>query len=377
MSDIVRTVSSSPDNAGSDNDDSVSTADKVDGDDSIELPTQNEISKKLCLIDICSNTGHSMLCREESLVALDKLGKWAYSEDPTFFEYFDTFGGVARVLYFLRTVVDNETCNGVIRMKFIRKAVRLTARVCFLGVDETIMDIVKKNATNVVNFGGIETLLLAGNECKADWSNSGSTLKIISLIWYTLSSITCLVGDMIVHDRAYCIFICCVDIIGHLRSVTDPMASEILCDVLGTLNNIMSVDHIDLTREFKGKAILSKCLEILKKDGALFSYGNDVIMATVVDFLDTCYHKELLNQDLDQETFIYLCVIGLKQFPANGTIRKQVVKLLDGACSTIYDKKIIERADTMVGLAPLLTSDDIDEVEKDNVRGLMRKILAL
>jgi hypothetical protein len=375
MSDIMRPVS--PDHTRSNNDDSVSTADEVDVDDRIELPTQNEISKYLCHIDICASTGHSMFCREEALVALDKLGKWAYSEDSTFFENFDTFGGVARVLYFLRSVADNETCDGVVRMKFIRKAVRLTARVCFLGVNETIMDIVKKNATNVVYVGGIETLLLASNECKADMSNSRSTLKIVSLIWYTLSSITCLARDMIVHDRAYCIFICCVDIIGHLRSVTDPMTYEILCDVLDTFNNIMVVDHIDLTKEFKGKAILSKCLEIFKKDGTMFSCENDVMMSAVIDFLDTCQHKELLNEDSDQESFVYLCIIGLKEFPANDEIRKKVVKLLDGACSTIYNKKIIERAGTMVGLAPLLTSDDIDEVEKDNVRGLMRKILAL
>jgi hypothetical protein len=376
MSDIMRPVS--PDDARSNNDDSVSTADEVDVDDRIlELPTQNEISKYLCHIDICANTGHSMFCREETLVALDKLGKWAYSEDSTFFENFDTFGGVARVLYFLRTVADNETCEAVVRMKFLRKAVRLIARVCFLGVDETIMDIVKKNATNVVYVGGIETLLLASNECKADMSNSGSTLKIASLIWYTMSSITCLAGDMIVHDRAYCIFICCVDIIGHLRSVADPMAYEILCDALDTINNIMAVDHIDLTKEFKGKAILSKCLEIFKKVGTMFSCENDVIISAVIDFLDTCQHKELLNEESDQESFVYLCVIGLKGFPANDAIRKKVVKLLYGACSTIYNKKIIERADTMVGLAPLLTSDGIDEVEKGNVRDLMRKILAL
>ena len=358
-------------------DDSVSTADEVDVNDRIELSTQNEVSKYLCHIDIFANTGHSMFYRGEALVALDTMGKWAYSEDSTFFDNFDTFGGVARVLYFLRTVTDNETCERVVRMKFIRKAVRLTARVCFLGVDETIMDIVKNNARNAVYVGGIETLLLASNECKADTSNSGSTLKITSLIWYTLSSVTCLAGDMIVHERAYCIFICCVDIIGHLRSVTDPLTYEILCDVLDTLNNIMVVDHIDLTKEFRGKAILSKCLEIFKKDGTMFRCENGEIMSAVIDFLDTCQRMKLLNGDSDQESFVYICVIGLKEFPANGAIRKKVVQLLYAAYSTIYDKKIFERADTMVGLAPLLTSEDIDEVEKDNVRGLMCKILAL
>jgi hypothetical protein len=53
------------------------------------------------------------------------------------------------------------------------------------------------------------------------------------------------------------------------------------------------------------------------------------------------------------------------------------MNMIYDSCSTINDKKIIERSGALEVLAALLASDDTnDEAEKDTVRTLIGKIVA-
>ena len=69
-----------------------------------------------------------------------------------------------------------------------------------------------------------------------------------------------------------------------------------------------------------------------------------------------------------------MLVVALKKFPSNDEIREGAMNMMDRSCSTINDKKIIERSGALEVLAIVLASDEInDEDEKDTVRTLIGK----
>ncbi|OEU08118.1 hypothetical protein FRACYDRAFT_250342 [Fragilariopsis cylindrus CCMP1102] len=68
----------------------------------------------------------------------------------------------------------------------------------------------------------------------------------------------------------------------------------------------------------------------------------------------------------DYEIILPLLVVALKKFPSNDEIREGAMNMMDRSCSTINDKKIIERLGALEVLAILLALDEInDEDEKD------------
>ena len=70
-------------------------------------------------------------------------------------------------------------------------------------------------------------------------------------------------------------------------------------------------------------------------------------------------------------------VMVLKEYPSNDhNIRKMAIDMLNDACSTVNDKKIIERSGVMEPLVALLASADNHEYTKNAVRALIRKIVA-
>ena len=85
-------------------------------------------------------------------------------------------------------------------------------------------------------------------------------------------------------------------------------------------------------------------------------------------------HTNLLDDSSDYEIILPLLVVALKKFPSNDEIREGAMNMMDRSCSTINDKKIIERSGALEVLAILLASDEInDEDEKDTVRTLIGK----
>ena len=72
------------------------------------------------------------------------------------------------------------------------------------------------------------------------------------------------------------------------------------------------------------------------------------------------------------------CATRGKEFAhENDSIREWATKLLDGACTNVANKESIMMAEGAIeALAPLLTAKDVGAEEKEELRDLMRKILA-
>jgi hypothetical protein len=66
----------------------------------------------------------------------------------------------------------------------------------------------------------------------------------------------------------------------------------------------------------------------------------------------------------------------LKEYPSNDEIRNKAMYVIRDACSTVNDRKIIERSGAMEVLGALLASDNINEAGKNKVRTLTRRITA-
>jgi hypothetical protein len=99
-------------------------------------------------------------------------------------------------------------------------------------------------------------------------------------------------------------------------------------------------------------------------------------MRAAIDFFHICQYKNFLDKNSDYEMLLPLLVMILKEYPSNDDIRKRVLSLLDGACSTVNDKNTIVRSGAMEVLGALFTSDDINEDGKNLVRILIHKISA-
>jgi len=82
-----------------------------------------------------------------------------------FLKQFDGYGGVLRVLDFLETTMKDWKCIGAIRMKCMEQAACVIATVCYPGKDESNREIAKKNILAAVDHGGMQTMLLASDEC--------------------------------------------------------------------------------------------------------------------------------------------------------------------------------------------------------------------
>jgi hypothetical protein len=71
-----------------------------------------------------------------------------------------------------------------------------------------------------------------------------------------------------------------------------------------------------------------------------------------------------------------LLVMVLEEYPSNSSIRTRAISMINGVCSMVDDKKIIERSGAVEVLGALLKSDDINEETKDTVRTLTHTIIA-
>ena len=159
----------------------------------------------------------------------------------------------------------------------------------------------------------------------------------------------------------------------QLKSVGGPIAYEIIEEIFCTFYCIVFKNYV--TKKYlRGKNILSKCLEVQKRNGLWTFEGRGGLIQVAIEFFDCCCDANLLDDSSDYEIILPLLVVALKKFPSNDEIREGAMNMMDRSCSTINDKKIIERSGALEVLAILLASDEInDEDEKDTVRTLIGK----
>ncbi|OEU07243.1 hypothetical protein FRACYDRAFT_251292 [Fragilariopsis cylindrus CCMP1102] len=338
-----------------------------------ELPSTDQLSRELCtIVDVVHDS------RDESLHTLDNLYTWSFTEDADFLKSFHICGGIVKVLDFLKASMNDIHCKGSIRMRCIKNAADVISTVTHTGENNENKDIAAKNATTLLDCDGIDTLIAASEE----YSGGGDIpqLEAVCSVWNAFKNLTCILRTdlVMIQDTALSLSDTGIDIMSQLKSVDGDIASEILGNVFLSLNNIVLKNYIT-KRYFQDKEVLSKCLDIFKKNGTWnFRIREELRMHEAAHFFNTCRKKNLLDESLDNGMILPLLVVALKQFPSNDKIRRHALYFIDKACSSeANNKKIILKLGVMEPLGSLLASDEInDEDEKNKVRTLISKIIA-
>ena len=338
-----------------------------DEDNNRELPTPAELSKEL------SKIVSDRYSREESLRALKVLYKWALTEDVDFVKLFNTYAGIVRVVDFLKATMNDTHCKGSMRMRCIENAAAVIAKIA--NTDEN--EIVTKIVATLVDCDGINALIAASEEYTG--GKDVPQLKAVCSVWRACRNLTCVLScnSLMIQDTSIIIFGTGIDIMSQLKSVDGDITSETLKHVFYTLTTIVNHDYLT-KKYFQDNNILSKCLEVFKKNGTWNLRSCEGLILNAVDFFDMCRIKNLLDESLDYKMILPLLVVALKKFPLNYEIRCYVVSILNYACSSeANNKKSILRSGVTEPLVLLLASDEInDEDEKNKVRNLISKIIA-
>jgi len=337
----------------------------------LQLPSPRELSKELCKIVATDHYSGA-----EYLRALERLSEWAHTQDTTLLKHFLTYGGVVKVIDFLREQVEDPGCEGDFLMECIQKACDVICNACFVGKHGINEDIAVVNATVVVKYEGIETLLLASNQCNEANSDHPLALKAAEGVWNAIMNVYCNAEAAIKKKNSMLVLNAGLKVLARIRSVDHPIAAETIANVFNTFYRITYHDYVTKD-EFKQMDILTHCLDVFKGD-VTSSESDEEFLEEAISFFYGCHEKDLFTDSSDYERVLPLCVMGLREFAQdNANIREWATKLLDGACSNIRKKEAIMMAEGAIeALAPFLTSKDVDMKEKDELRKLIRKIIA-
>jgi hypothetical protein len=337
-------------------------------DDDDELPsTPFELTEVLCTIV------SDRYSRDEKLRTLERLLKWANTARGDFLKSFHVCNGIWSVSNFIKKTMNDGNCVGQVRMESIEKAANIIAISTYAGRNKVNLVIAKKIARSVTEFDGINTLINASEEYTG--GDDVTHLKALCMVWSALRNIY-VMEVVISKDQVITLFDAGIDVISQLKSVDDVYASYTLRHVFRSLYNIVWWDNYVIKKHFQDKDILSKCLEVFKKDNGTWTCRSKIVMAGAIEFFNQCHDKLILKKSSDYEKLLPLLIMVLKKHPSNNTLRNCAFEMIDGACSTANDRKIIVGSGVMEVLGSLLTSDNINEGGKQRVLTVIRRIIA-
>ncbi|MGK3742781.1 MAG: hypothetical protein ACI90V_009637 [Bacillariaceae sp.] len=343
--------------------------------DDDKLPTPEKLSEELC------NIISERYSRNEALCTLDRLYKWAFTKDSDFLKSFHVCGEVLSVLTFLKKTMNDGNCVGAARMECVESAFLIFANITYTGESNVNMEIATNMAITLMECDGINTLINSSEEY-AGGDNTAPHLKILCIVWGLLLNITAktdVMKDGLNKDQVIAIFDTGIDTISQVKSVVGPFAS-VSCTlelIFGSLYNIVADNYVT-KKYFQDKDVLSKCLEVFKKDNTWKCRGETVMnrMNSAIQFFTACHYIDLLDKSSDYEILFPLLVMVLKEFPSNDDIRKRALYVIDDAYSIVNDKKTIVRSGAIEVLGALLVLEDINEAERNFACALIHKITA-
>jgi len=339
-------------------------------DHDIKLPSRAELLETLCkLYKITCPTS-----REKALQKLERMYTLAHTHNTDFLKLFHQHGGELVVLDFLEATMIDMDCVAGARMESIEKAADVIAEVCYSGQDDGNKDIVTKIVTTVMDSGGIDILINASEEYSG--GKDVPQLNALAGVWCALCNITQhidTIENAVGKVRVMVMFDKCMDILFQIKSYNDPIVSEILENVLGTLCNIVDNNCVEKTYFFS-KGILPKCLDIFRANET-WGDRNEMVTKKAICFFAWCRDKKLLEQASDYEMLLPFLAVCMKKFGSNQQILIDILDLLDGACDTL-DNKIITRSGIIEPLGALLTSPDVNEEQKKEVHEVIVAIVA-
>ena len=363
-------VSSSRDNAinGAGWDRGGGNSDNDDDEDSNQPPTAIQLSKELCRI-----VDPARYSNNEIIRSLEKLVIWTRTKDPHFFNFFDGNGGITKVLDFMTATMHNSNCKGEIRMKFIEMAALVILEVCGGGLENNInKDIVMKIAISAMDYNIMNVLINATEEYNG--GNDQFELRAVKSIWRAFVNIFRLNVEMS-EDQAFSVFGTGIDLITHLKYVDGDNAISIFQQVFCTFM-FLTKNYTMTKKFFKDKNIISKCLDVLKKNNTTWDCRTVELMEVVMPFFGICILKRIFDLVLDYEQVLLFIIVCAKKFSSDITIQKHAIDLLKNTCDVLSDKSLIEKAGAVAFLGELLASNCASESLKKKVRTLIRRITA-
>lgn len=347
------------------------TDEEKEEDIDIDIPTHKELSKTLCKIVATEHYSG-----RECMVALEKLSKWAHTQESNLLKHFLTYGGVVKVVDYMDEMIENCDDKEFL-MEAIHKSADVLCNVCFVGKHGINEDIAVVNATVVVKYGGIETLLLASDVFnRSDMKNEPMALKAVEGVWNAIMNVYCNAEAAVTKAISMLVLDASIETMSAVGDVDSPIASETLANVFNSLYRITYHDFVSKD-DFHRKDLLTHVLNVFKRD-VNHCEGDEELLEEAISFLYGCHEKALFNKGSDYESVLPLCVMGLREFAQeNENIREWASKLLDGACSNIENKETIMMAEGAIeAIAPFLTFEEVDATDKEFMRNLIRKIVS-
>ena len=331
------------------------------------IPTPVQLSHELSRL---TSERYSL---NEAFGALKKIDQWAGMYDAKFLKSFHAYGGILRVLDFLKVVMTDPTSVGWSKILFdcFEEVTDIIARISYPCADGSNIEIVRKILLTVIDheYDGIATLIRVSEDCTG--RHEIVHASALDSVWRAIANISKTVYNEMTEEQVMALLLAGIATISeHERIVNDDDASGIIVSVFMSFSAIIDNQYMNKA-QFQETKLLSKCIDVLKtKNNDRWNCKCERATVAAIRFFDRCRCNTLFDEDSDYVHVLPFLIFGMKTHLRSKRIRSTVLDFIQGACDNMKNKKLIENP-AMEGLYALFTRNDIDEEEKKRIRTLI------
>ena len=335
------------------------------------IPTPVQLSQELSRL---TSERYSL---NEAFGALKKIDQWAGMYDAKFLKSFHAYGGILRVLDFLKVVMTDPTSVGWSKILFdcFEEVTDIIARISYPCADGSNIEIVRKILLTVIDheYDGIATLIRVSEDCTS--RHKLVHASALDSVWGAIANISKTVYNKMTEEQVMALLFAGIATISeHERIVNDDDASGIIVSVFMSFSAIIDNQYMNKA-QFQETKLLSKCIDVLKtKNNDRWNCKCERATVAAIGLFDRCRYNTLFDEDSDYVRVLPFLIFGMKTFLISKRIRSTVLDFIQGACDNMKNKKLIENP-AMEGLYVLFTRNDIDEEEKNRIRALIVNIV--
>ncbi len=374
-----------------DEEDDIASAEGEVMNGNVEMPTLQELSGALRILDIGVSAAGPAVSRGATLKALGRLYNWADVADVEFLRNFHSLGGIRKVLEVLVWSYESDDRDGV------SKAASVLGECLFF--DERVLEpemgaCIRDMARMLVQVNGVENLIRAlstpgGNQSGPAAGGAAAGYEVELYIWMTLRNVTYLDaarGEMRKGQKLQVLDAA----LAALQWLTtaphdDRHHHRTLEFTLTTLTNLLERPGRLTGREYKAKGTLAKGLKALKPYSNKWQNHEDLAQSAVVflgcyldykegDRYDAPFDRSLFSNS-DYRGAITICVKCLKYFLSNGLVVDWAFWMLKKSCQgvgndTMEALGVVEIAGAILksARAPAFAKKDARELLKELYR---------
>lgn len=330
------------------------------------LPTAFQLSIELCkLVDM-----HKYSLNDDSLPTLKRIGAWAELSknhgnkcDTSFFESLLLYGGLPRIVDFLRHNINDIRCVAM-SAKLLSRCVVLSSTQSS-GLGGLLAD-------SIVDSHGIQALILASDT----YSTSDATP--LYQIWSSLSKLVSMESTRItmgwgqqakVVDAA----LQCLE----KQKECNIKNEFVLGKIMRTLDAIVLGNSSKYIKRLKEKNLVARCIASLYRQTDIkrttFWVGDETTIASCLLMAVKCSEKDgLILQNTDFVKIIPFCVFAVKTFAEAQDIQEYAMILLTKATKQAKDKDI--ESSVLEAVVSLLKSEQLSTSVQEEARQLIKRM---